>query len=70
MIVSATGGADARALTTTVPVTVTVTDVTEPPGKPAVPVLSDATLNSSEGELDSACRTRDQRSVVMMCGIF
>ncbi len=46
VIVSATGGADARALTTTVPVTVTVTDVTEPPGKPAVPVLSDATLNS------------------------
>ena len=46
VIVSATGGAVARALTTTVPVTVTVTDVTEPPGKPAVPVLSDATLNS------------------------
>ncbi len=44
--VTATGGVDARALTARDTLTISVMDVTEAPGKPAMPVLSDATLNS------------------------
>ena len=46
VIVSATGGENARALTTTATVTVTVTDETEAPGVPAAPTIAQATFNS------------------------
>ena len=47
VIVEATGGENARALTTTATVTVTVTDVnTEAPGAPAAPTIAQATFNS------------------------
>ncbi len=46
VIVSATGGAGAHALTVRDTLTVTVKDVTEPPGKPAAPTIAEATLNS------------------------
>ncbi len=46
VIISATGGADARALTATVTVTVTVEDVTEQPGIPSAPQVAQATFNS------------------------
>ena len=46
VMVTATSGADARALTSRDTLTVTVTDVNEAPGKPDAPSVSDATLNS------------------------
>ena len=46
VIVSATGGENARALTTTATVTVTVTDETEAPGVPDAPTIAQATFNS------------------------
>ena len=46
VIVTATSGEDARTLTARKTVIITVTDVDEPPGKPAVPVIAEATFNS------------------------
>ena len=44
--VTATSGENARTLTARKTVIITVTDVAEPPGKPAVPVIAEATFNS------------------------
>ena len=46
VIVTGTSGEDARELTATQTVTVTVMDVTEQPGKPAAPMIAQATFNS------------------------
>ncbi len=46
VMVTATGGSDARALTTRDTLKVTVTDVTEAPGKPSAPTVSTSTVNS------------------------
>ena len=46
VIVTATGGAGDRVLTTTQTLTVTVSDVNEAPGKPSVPTIAAVTLNS------------------------
>ena len=46
-MIEATSGADARVLTATQTLTVTVTDVdSEAPGVPSVPTVAEATLNS------------------------
>ena len=54
VIVTATSGEGARALTARDTITVTVEDVNEAPGVPAAPTLVEATLNSSDGSMDSA----------------
>ena len=46
VIVTGTSGEDARELTATVTVTVTVMDVIEEPGTPAAPMIAQATFNS------------------------
>ena len=46
VVVTATGGAGGRALTAQQTITVTVTDVNEPPGKPDPPTVSDETESS------------------------
>ena len=42
IVVTATGGSGARQLTTPQPLTITVTDVNEPPGKPGTPTVTAA----------------------------
>ena len=55
--VEVTGGVDARALTTTQTVTVTVEDDVEPPGRPAPPVVSDTTESSLTVRWDEPANT-------------
>ena len=57
VVVSATGGAGDRALTTTQIITVTVTDVNEAPDQPATPTIAEATFNSLKVEWSAPTNT-------------
>ena len=57
VIVEATGGENARVLTVRDTLTITVTDVTEPPAAPAVPTIAEATFNSLKVEWTAPTNT-------------